>query len=140
MAPKKVNRSLKTNPHHSDDTPLEDKKQQIYKEIKRTRKLPSPDITALEIYRLAHDKDVDYAKLKRVVEKDPAIASRVMQLANSAFYRSQVRIYSLKNAFVRLGMKMLRHVALRVSLASQTKKGQCKEFDYEDFWSESVVR
>lgn len=115
-------------------------KEKIFREIKRTQKLPSPDKTALDIFRLSSDKNVDYNKLRKIVEKDPAIASRVMQLANSAFYRSQVRIYSLKNAFVRLGMKMLGNVALGVSLVSQNKKGPCAAFGYEGFWSESVAR
>jgi len=115
-------------------------KEKIFQQIKRTQKLPSPDKTALDIFRLSSDKNVDYNKLRKIVEKDPAIASRVMQLANSAFYRSQVRIYSLKSAFVRLGMKMLGNVALGVSLVSQNKKGPCAAFDYEGFWSESVAR
>ena len=123
-----------------DGSAAQELKNKIFREIKRTQKLPSPDKTAMDIFRLSRDKNVDYNKLRKIVEKDPAIASRVMQLANSAFYRSQVRIYSLKNAFVRLGMKMLGNVALGVSLVSQNKKGPCAAFDYEDFWSESVAR
>ncbi len=141
MAKKKVNRRKTTLPVHQEaGADSKDKKQEIYKEIKRTRKLPSPDMTALEIYRLANKEDIDYTKLRKVVEKDPAIASRVMQLANSAFYRTRLRINSLNSAFVRLGMKMLGNVALGVSLVSQNKKGPCVEFDYEGFWSESVAR
>ena len=123
-----------------DGSANQEHKEKIFREIKRTQKLPSPDKTALDIFRLSSDKNVDYNKLRKIVEKDPAIASRVMQLANSAFYRSQVRIYSLKSAFVRLGMKMLGNVALGVSLVSQNKKGPCKAFDYNGFWSESVAR
>ncbi|MCP4709146.1 MAG: HDOD domain-containing protein [Planctomycetes bacterium] len=131
---------VKASIRKDDDSANLEHKEKIFREIKRTQKLPSPDKTALDIFRLSSDRNVDYNKLRKIVEKDPAIASRVMQLANSAFYRSQVRIYSLKSAFVRLGMKMLGNVALGVSLVSQNKKGPCAAFDYEGFWSESVAR
>jgi two-component system cell cycle response regulator len=141
MAQKNITRRMPASPaKHQTEASPEDKKREIYQEIKKTGKLPSPDMTALEIFRLANDEDVDYAKLRKVVEKDPAISSRVMQLANSAFYRSRLRISSLNSAFVRLGMKMLGNVALGVSLVSQNKKGPCREFDYEEFWSGSVAR
>ena len=138
MAIKKDNSNKPDNPNAQTES--DDKKKQIFLEIKKTKKLPSPDATALEIYRLANKEDIDYAKLRKVVEQDPAIASRVMQLANSAFYRTRLRINSLNSAFVRLGMKMLGNVALGVSLVSQNKKGPCHKFDYEGFWSESVAR
>jgi HD-like signal output (HDOD) protein len=75
-----------------------------------------------------------------VVEQDPAISGRVLQLANSAFYQTRWRTDSLKMAILRLGTAMVGHVALGYSLIKHHRKGPCPEFDYDRFWSECVGR
>ena len=61
--------------------------------------------------------------LSRIIEKDPAIASRILQLANSSFYRAGERITSVEKAVVRLGMRNVRELALSLSVMESFDKG-----------------
>ncbi len=125
---------------YSREAIKEERRCHLWRQIIDSPKLPSPDKVALEIYRMTKEEGVDYVKLKRIVSQDPAIASRVIQLANSVYYQSRVRIHSLDSAFVRIGMHMLGNVAMGASIVNQNKNGPCQEFDYEAFWSDSIAR
>ncbi|MFC1783544.1 HDOD domain-containing protein [Planctomycetota bacterium] len=112
----------------------------VFRKIKETGKLPTPAHKAFKIFRLAHDENTHISDLAAVVATDPAIAARVLKVANSAFYKSLNPISSVHEAIIRMGLKMIKRISLGLSLISPHKKGPCVDFDYEMFWSESLAR
>ncbi len=66
---------------------IQTKADQAYEQIKAHPELPSPTGVALAILDLAKSEDCDIHELGRVVESDPAIASRVLRYVNSAAVR-----------------------------------------------------
>ena len=112
----------------------------VFRKIKDTGKLPTPAHKAFKIFCLAHDDTTDISDLAAVVQTDPAIAARILKVANSAFYKSLNPISSIQDAIVRLGIKMIKRISLGASVISTNKKGPCVDFDYELFWSDSVAR
>lgn len=64
---------------------------------------PVPGIAA-RIRRAVADDDYDMNSLAAIVSADPAIAARLIQIANSAVFGGQSPIESAKNALVRLGV------------------------------------
>jgi len=113
---------------------------EVFQKIKKTGKLPTPAAKAFKIFRLASDAETDISDLAAVIETDPAIAARVIKIANSAFYKSLKPIRSVQEAIIRLGLKMIKRISLGLSLISAHKKGPCIGFDYELFWAESLAR
>src|SRR5581483_4265041 len=65
---------------------------------------------AQEVIQLALDPDVSATRLTTIVSKDPVLATRVVQLANSAFSASAVEIVSINDAIVRVGTGLVRNV------------------------------
>jgi len=112
----------------------------LFQEIKASGKLPTPTAKAFEIFRLANDDNTSISDISAVVETDPAIVTRILKAANSAFYKSLNPVRSVQDAITRLGLAMLKKIALGSSLITDNKKGFCLEFDYELFWSESLAR
>jgi len=112
----------------------------IYDELKATKRLPSPTGVALEILRLADAETTTPAQMAKVVESDPAIASRLLKLVNSSFSGLPRSVASVLQAVTLLGLKTVKSVALGFSLISAHRNGQCRLFDYEMFWSESLAR
>ncbi len=84
----------------------------------RALELPSLPEVALKIRRALADENVSFSEIVRLLGADPALAARILKVANSAmFYRGSQAITSLHNAVAQLGYKMVRNVAL--SFAAQ---------------------
>jgi HD-like signal output (HDOD) protein len=84
--------------------------------------LPSIPRAYAELNRLAGDSSVGPAEISEVVESDPAMAARVLQLASSAYFGDFQRIVSVREAVSSLGMDLLKGLALssRAFTSSET--------------------
>ena len=81
--------------------------------IGRIEKLPSPPHLYLSLTQaLEHDDDTNTADVAKLVAADPAIAAKVLQLSNSAFFNSGRIISDLRTAVTRLGLSTLRDLVL----------------------------
>jgi HD-like signal output (HDOD) protein len=81
--------------------------------IGRIEKLPSPPHLYLSLTQaLEHDDDADSADVAKLVAADPAIAAKVLQLSNSAFFSQGRTIADLRTAVTRLGLSTLRDLVL----------------------------
>jgi len=65
---------------------------------------------AQEIFKLSLDPEVSASRLTAIVSKDPVLATRVVQLANSAYSASATRITTINDAVVRVGTSLVRNV------------------------------
>jgi HD-like signal output (HDOD) protein len=84
----------------------------------RSLALPSLPEVALKIREALADENVSFSEIVRLLGADPALAARILKVANSAmFYRGSQPITNLHDAVAQLGYKMVRNVAL--SFAAQ---------------------
>ncbi len=70
--------------------------------------LPTLPEVALRIRRLMQDEDVPSARIAAEIERDPAIAVRLIRLANSAAMRGGRSVDSIQQAVTRLGLQYTR--------------------------------
>ncbi|MBI2893464.1 MAG: HDOD domain-containing protein [Deltaproteobacteria bacterium] len=75
--------------------------------------LPS---VATELLELSGWAEVDFEKVIALLEKDPLLAGRVLQIAQSPLYPSKSKILSLKHAVVRMGLRSLVDVFFEATL------------------------
>lgn len=114
--------------------------QEKFEELKASGQLPSPKGVALAVIELIRrDDDVTMPEVARVVQSDPALAGRVLKLANSAHAGMRRPIASISEAVSVLGFPTLRQVALGLSVVSGYRSGKCAAFNYQDFWSGSLA-
>lgn len=78
---------------------------------------PRPRIY-LELIRVLNDEKSSVADVANVVEQDPAIAAKVLHVANSAFFSRGMKIASVREAVARLGAQVLRGVVLSMDAFS----------------------
>ena len=112
----------------------------VYDRFKATDRLPSPSGVVLEIIRLADAEETTAELLAPVVESDPAIASRLIRLANAPASGCARQVSSVRQAVMLLGLRTTKIISLGFCLVSGNRSGRCLSFDYEGFWSESVAR
>ncbi|MHB1052656.1 MAG: diguanylate cyclase [Thiobacillus sp.] len=100
--------------------------------------LPSPKGVALAVLELSQRENVTLAEIARVVQTDPALSGRLIKLANTAS-RIARPVVSVQEAVVRQGMSTVRQLALGFSLLDQYRAGACAAFDYQAYWSHSLL-
>lgn len=110
-----------------------------YEELKITGLLPSPKGVALAVMQLAQDENATGAAMARTIQCDPALAGRLVKAANCARFGGRRPVASVADAVLVLGMSAVRKLALGFSLVSDYRHGKCERFDYEEFWSRSLV-
>ena len=100
--------------------------------------LPSPKGVALAVLKLSQRENVTLAEIARVVQTDPALSGRLIKLANMATHIARP-VVSVQEAVVRQGMTTVRQLALGFSLLDQHRAGTCRAFDYQAYWSHSLL-
>ncbi|MEA2109576.1 MAG: response regulator [Pseudomonadota bacterium] len=82
------------------------------------------------------EQNTDFDKIVAVVEKDPAITAKVLQVANSAYFRSSTA--SLKRAAVFIGLMNLKDIVLGCSVLEALGCRGLGKFSVESLWEHFV--
>ncbi len=100
--------------------------------------LPTLPDHVRRIMALIADEDVSFAALAEEVRKDPALALRIVRLANSAAYQQAQEVTSLERAFAVIGMEQLASVLAGVAAVERCQQfvGDPR-FDWGRFWGHS---
>ena len=69
------------------------------------RCLPSPPAGLERIRALVSDRDCDLEEVVAAIEEDPAIAAKLLQLSNSAFFSLPRQVTSIREAVVQIGLE-----------------------------------
>lgn len=102
--------------------------------------LPSLPAVALEVLRLSQDEDASLDDMASCLSRDPALAAKLLKLANSSLFGGGKAVTTLQRATMMLGMKTVKLMALSFSLAgSLPKKGKQGSFDFAAYWHRSLV-
>jgi diguanylate cyclase (GGDEF)-like protein len=108
-------------------------------QLKASGDLPSPKGAALAIIRLTRKDDLSLGELARVIKTDPAFVGRLVKAANGVAISPRRPVASVQEALMVVGLPAVRNMALGFSLLSNYRGGRCEHFDYERFWSGSLV-
>ncbi len=66
--------------------------------------LPPFDKTALRIQQEIQKEDVKISKIEKLIIADPAMATQILKVANSAFFRGLSKVMTIREAIVRMGL------------------------------------
>jgi HD-like signal output (HDOD) protein/ActR/RegA family two-component response regulator len=80
--------------------------------------LPAMPRTCADLRNAMADPDVSVRKIAGIVSGDPAVAVKVLQLVNSAFFRLARRISSIEQAVGYLGFNAIRTLVMSVEVFS----------------------
>jgi putative nucleotidyltransferase with HDIG domain len=80
--------------------------------IERLQDLPSLPAVVMQVYQMADNPDVSAQQLAMVIGKDQGFTTRLLRLANSAYYGMMRRIGTIEEAVVVLGINTVRNLAL----------------------------
>lgn len=107
--------------------------------VKKINNLPSLSPVVQKIGSVMSDPDVSATDVVNVLKLDPAIAGKVLRLANSAYIGIPRTVSSLQNAVVILGQRRIHYLVIAASTLSAFKSGISLPFDKLRFWKHSVT-
>ena len=116
---------------------------EIFLRMSLVKKLPSPPRMVMDLVRLCHSENASLDDLTRLIEIDPALAVTLLRTANTELLdlpAGMPKIASIRQAAIRLGKHKVVNLALDFALAPKIAGGPCQAFNYERFWSKSLIQ
>ncbi len=101
-------------------------------------KLASPPETYARLCKLIDEPDSTSAMLAEVIERDPAIAARMLRLANSAFFALPVEVDSIADAVTLIGRQATRDLVLATEVIQRFNDIPRELIDIYSYWHTSL--
>lgn len=118
----------------------EKEKARLVKRIVDGGDLPSLSPLAIRLVELASNDQSSASDLAGVIEKDPALTTRLLRLVSSALFARGEEITSVSRGIVQVGFNQVRIMALSLSLRDTFRLGSAGGMDYDHFWKTSMCR
>ncbi len=100
---------------------------------------PSPSRVASEVIGLARDPDIEITKVATAIGKDPAMAAKLLRIANSAFYAQRRSSQNIRQSLVIIGLNAALTLALSFSLVSTLRACKPNGIDYRRYWRRTLL-
>jgi HD-like signal output (HDOD) protein len=102
--------------------------------------LPALPTIMARLIAVVNSPDTSAEDAAELIEKDPALTTKVLRLANSAFYGMPRSVSSVSSSVVILGFNTLKSLVLGASVINLfPQKGEKSAFDRVRFWKHSIV-
>jgi HD-like signal output (HDOD) protein len=112
--------------------------QEIRDIVGRLHSLPSVPKTYLELTEAARDPNKGLGDLTAIVQRDPAMSTKVLQIVNSAYFGSMQRIASIPQAVMHLGIELLKGLALTGNVFATLGRAPIEGFSLEALQQRSL--
>lgn len=103
--------------------------------------LPMFPDSVIRIQQVFRAEEVDVDNVIQIIGSDPALAARILQIANSSAVRGNVEIVRLRQAVIRIGNKQVQSAAVAFAIRQAEKNAELSDEAravFKDIWAESV--
>ncbi len=100
--------------------------------------LPSLPEIYLRVSEQLENENVGVEQIGATVQNDPAIATRVLKMVNSAYYGLPNQVSSVAQAISLLGRERLKHILIGSVLRGVFSGNSNPAFSIQDFWQHSI--
>lgn len=102
--------------------------------------LPTLPHVLTNVINTMEDESASAADLERVIRQDQAMCSKLLSVANSAYYGFVAEITTLKRAVVVLGLSEVRKVCLGAGIFNMLNRSRVKNYKLvEEQWAHSLA-
>lgn len=108
----------------------------IYSKIDELPTLPS---TVTRLLTLFEDKRSNVSLITEIVQKDPALAAKILKVANSAYYGFSQKISNLERAIALLGFNMIKSLVISIGVMTSISLKNKTTVSIKDLWNHCVT-
>jgi len=102
-------------------------------------KMPAFPRSVHKIIELTSSSDSSARDIITVIESDPVMTGKILQVMNSAFYSLPVKITSIHRALVIIGLNTIKNLAISIAVIGVLKPYKDAEFDSDLFLEHSFA-
>lgn len=102
-------------------------------------KLPSPPAIALRILEAVKQDSTSFQDMARIIQVDPALTTKILQVANSSFYGMANKVHNIEKALSVLGLNVTKNIALSFVIAKEMTGSEIGGFNFAHFWRRAVT-
>lgn len=113
--------------------------ERYHRVIEQIDNLPALPSIVTRLIRVVNSPDTSAEDAASLIERDPALTTKMLRLANSAFYGIPRSISSVSSAVVILGFNTIRSLVLSASVMKMFSGNNKNTLDKERFWKHSIV-
>ena len=113
--------------------------EEIQRLIDEQIKLPSPPAIAVQVLNTVQDIESSFNDLEKIVSADPALTSKMLRIANSAFYSLPNEVGNISRALSVLGTNVIKNIALSFVFVGNMRGDSTFCFSFDYFWRRSVT-
>lgn len=108
--------------------------------VNSTIELPTMPEVLVKLNEVMADPSASAESVSAVVSKDPAVATNLLRIVNSAYYGLPVRVSSVHLAISVLGFNTTKKIALKAAVFSVfgKKREKLQQFDPLAFWQHAI--
>ncbi|MBZ5685245.1 MAG: HDOD domain-containing protein [Acidobacteriia bacterium] len=107
--------------------------------VSRLRSLPSLPALYDEVMAQLRSEDPSFTQIARIISKDVGMATKILQLANSAFMGTGGRVSSLLQSLTLIGLDNVRTLVLSVNVFSQFDGNARVAANLPCLWEHSIA-
>ena len=100
---------------------------------------PCPQVVATLLQKLS-DPDIEIDQIVPVLESDSSLVLQILRISNSALYGLSQKVTSVSKAVSLIGLKEIQNIAIGYAMAKSLKDPNRPEFNFSDYWNESISR
>ena len=104
-----------------------------------TLDLPMLPQVASEILAQGDAESSDVRRLSDLLHRDQALAGHVLRVANSAAFGADVKIQSIQQALIRIGVVQMREIVVTVALHGKVFRGGSQQDLLAELWRHSTI-
>ena len=112
---------------------------QLEEQLRFCKNLPTIPAIAIRVVELAGQSEVGLPDVAKLISRDPALAIKVLKVANSPLYGFRRKTDNLRQAMNVLGLNAVITLTLSFSLAGALRDVKRAGFDTEHYWRRSVI-
>lgn len=115
-------------------------KQVDRKRVEQIENLPTLPEIANKLLRIINDPTTTAADVANLISRDLSLTSKVLRLANSAFYGIPRTVTTVHNAVVILGLKVINTMVFSITVVKMfPADGKSELFSRKKFWAHSLA-
>jgi len=111
----------------------------LQNKVLNIKDLPTIPSVITKIIRVVQDEKSEAKDLVKVIENDQALASKILRIANSAYYGRRGQITNIVKATILLGFELIKNLSISISVINAFgNKIENSFFNLEKFWTHSI--
>ena len=117
-------------------------KDNAYSLIQKSGNLPTLPAILLKLLAACDNDETPLSEVAAIINKDPALSFKVLQLVNSAYYGFRYSFKGIEQAVVYLGSNTIKNIAVTMSVHQVFERKRFKsirQFDISIFWYNSLM-